>query len=424
MNRRTRTISSTIIVVAFALRLAFAAWVVGFDAPPKADEADYHMLAANIADGDGYVDDNGAPVGRRAPAYPAFLSAIYFVTGPSNALARFAQVLLGVLVVLLTFSTARRHFGDAAGLVAAAAVAFNPFLIFVSGYALSENLYVVLLLLALRVLPQPVARDEAPSRWIFGTVVLALAFLARPGGLPLAFWMVAAVIVAARVDWATRLAQVAMVLLVLAAVLLPWAFRNQSAFGEWVGLTTHGGITFYQGNNRKVVEVPHYRGGVAPLAALPEFDRLAQMNEAERDEESYRLGREFLRENRGLVPRMAWWKFKRLWRLQSDMGLSGIRSGWWFDKDSTLGRAAANFDAGFIYAVIVFPLMLVGLFLTRRRWRHLAFLYGVIVVHTAVALVFHGSIRGRVPIEPIIATFAAAAVVDLFKKVRRRPEES
>jgi 4-amino-4-deoxy-L-arabinose transferase-like glycosyltransferase len=423
MSRKTRIILPTVAVVALALRLAFCAWVVGFDTPPKADEADYHMIAANIADGDGFVDDNGVPTGRRAPAYPAFLSAIYRVTGPRTGVARLMQTLLGAVIVLLTFSVARRHFGEAAGLIAAALTALNPFLIFVSGYALSENLYVVLLLLALRALPQPVARDEPPSRWLVGAVILALALLVRPGGMPLALWIVAAVVVTARVDLTTRLAQSAMVVLVLAAVLLPWAFRNQSTFGDWVGLTTHGGVTFYQGNNQEVVDIPHYRGGVAPLAALPEFDRLAQMNEAERDKESYRLGREFLRENPELIPRLVWWKFKRFWRLRSDMGLSGIRSGWWFSKDSALGRVAAEFDAGLVYAVVSFPLMCVGLFLSRRRWRNLAFLYGVIVAHTAVGLAFHGSIRGRVPIEPVIAVFAAAAVVELFKRVRR-PESA
>jgi len=227
--------------------------------------------------------------------------------------------------------------------------------------------------------------------------------------------------------WSNRIAQTAVVGLVFAALLLPWAFRNQVTFGGWVGLTTHGGITFYQGNNERVIDVPHYRGGVAPLDALPEHEYLLRLDELARDRYAYQLGRAFVKEHKGDLPRLVWWRFKRLWRLQSDMGLSGIKSGWWFSNDSALGRAAASFDAGFVYSAVAFPLFVAGLVMTRRKWRDLMYLYGIVAVHTAVGLAFFGSIRGRLPVEPVIAIFAAAAVVRLFRLMRparRRAEHA
>jgi hypothetical protein len=65
-------------------------------------------------------------------------------------------------------------------------------------------------------------------------------------------------------------------------------------------------------------------------------------------------------------------------------------------------------------------LFIAGLVLTRARWRDLTFLYGVVVAHTAVALVFFGSIRGRIPVEWVIAVFAAVTVDRLLR--RRRPD--
>jgi hypothetical protein len=82
-----------------------------------------------------------------------------------------------------------------------------------------------------------------------------------------------------------------------------------------------------------------------------------------------------------------------------------------------MGKLATVMDVGFVYAIVAFPLFLAGLVLTFYRWRELLFLYGVIVVHTAVALVFHGSIRGRIPVEPVIAMFAGAAVIRLYRRV-------
>ena len=115
----------------------------------------------------------------------------------------------------------------------------------------------------------------------------------------------------------------------------------------------------------------------------------------------------------------------RFWRLRSDVGLSGIRSGWWFGKDSALGRLAATFDAGFLYAVLVVPLFVVGMVLGLRRFRSLSLLYGLILVHAAYPLIFHGSIRMRIPIEPIIALFAAFAIATIIDRVAasRRPAQ-
>ncbi len=73
----------------------------------------------------------------------------------------------------------------------------------------------------------------------------------------------------------------------------PWAVRNHSAFGKWIFSTTHGGITFYQGNNAAVLEYPQYHGGVAPLHMLPGYDELKTKPEIEKDEAARSMGREF-----------------------------------------------------------------------------------------------------------------------------------
>jgi 4-amino-4-deoxy-L-arabinose transferase-like glycosyltransferase len=418
MSKQSRTVLAAVFVVAVLARIGFGVGVVGLASPQKADEADYHLLAANIADGKGYIDESGRPTARRPPGYPAFLGILYKVTDPRPAVGRIAQMILGVVLVWLVYSITRRHFDRATARVAAVFAALNPFLIFISGYALTENLYIVLLLLGIRFLPQTTADSPPVSRWFYGAVLLALASLTRPTGVPVVLWMGAALLLFGKGDWSTRIAQVTVVGLVMAALLLPWAFRNQVTFGGWVGLTTHGGITFYQGNNERVVDVPHYRGGVAPLEGLPHYDQLSRLDERARDDYAYLLGKEFVREHARMMPRIVWWKFQRLWRLQSDMGLSGIRSGWWFDNRSTPGRVAATFDAGLVYAVVAFPLFVAGLIVTRRRWREMMYFYGVIVAHTAVGLVFFGSLRTRLPIEPVIAMFAAVALVQLARRIR------
>ncbi len=154
--------------------------------------------------------------------------------------------------------------------------------------------------------------------------------------------------------------------------------------------------------------------------ALPLFDELSRQDELTRDRMAWDLGRDYLRANWRDVPRVVFWKMVRFWRLKSDMGLSGIRSGWWFNKNSALGRFAANVDVGFVYAIVVIPLFVAGLLLTRQRARELLFVYGVIAVHTAVAAVFFGSLRTRIPIEPVMCVLAAVAGMALVRRVAPR----
>lgn len=424
MSRRTTIILIAIVVIAGLLRLGFSTLVVGWSSNLRGDAVDYHKLAASIDQGKGYrIDD--VITGRRPPAFPLLLAAVYKVFGVCVNAGRVLQILLGMLVVYLVFVVARRYFEMRTALIAAGIAAVNPFLIFISGYLLTENLYMILMLAAFAVLPSPARLGGGFAALALAVVLMAAATLARPTGLPLAAWMLAVGVLFGGGSRWRRVRNALFAALLFAVFTIPWAIRNQSVAGGWVGLTTHGGITFYQGNNQKIIDIPHYRGGVTPLDGLPHAAEIASMTEIERERFTWKKGREFLSRNRNDIPRILWWKFARFWRVKSDVGLSGIKSGWWWSKDSLWGRLAANFDVGFIYAVVVFPLFIAGGLLTRKRWRELLFLYGVVVSHTAVALVFFGSIRSRIPVEPVIAIFAAFTIDWVIRRrfwaPRRRP---
>ncbi|HET6462464.1 MAG TPA: glycosyltransferase family 39 protein [Candidatus Krumholzibacteria bacterium] len=412
---------SAILIVAALTRFGFGAYVVGLSAATKGDETDYHAIANHLAAGRGFVSTEETPTARRPPAYPVFLSLLYRVSGANPAAGRVAQIILGVVVVWLTVRVTRVWFDERAAVWAGWLAALNPFLIFVSGYLLTENLYLVFLLGAMVLAATPsIFCRSALVRAALAGALLALAALARPSGLPMLEWMLAAALLFGAAPWRLRLTRVALAAVVFGIVMLPWLARNARVVGAPV-LTTHGGMTFYQGNNEKVATTPQWRGGVAPLEVLPEHDRLTAMSELERDRAAWQLGREYLQSHPGEVPSLVFWKLVRCWRLKSDMGLSGIRSGWWFNNRSLLGKAAAQLDVGMIYAVVALPLFFLGLWFTRRRWRELLFGYGAVLVHTAVAVVFFGSLRTRIPVEPMICVFAAAALVTL---VRPRPAAS
>jgi 4-amino-4-deoxy-L-arabinose transferase-like glycosyltransferase len=408
-----------VVGLAVLLRLLFAGFVVGLDRAPFGDETDYHAMATNLSEGRGLALESGNASARRPPLYPLLLAAVYRVTGPEPAVARVLQAFTGGAVVWLTFLVAAACFNRRVAWWALVAATLNPFLIFTSGYLLTENLYTALLLCFLLV----VHDVDAIASWrraAAAGALLALASLARPTGLVFAEWVALVFLLFSRVPLKLRAARVGVAVVAFALVLTPWVVRNYRAFDHFIPFTTHGGMTFYQGNNIRVLEVPQYRGGVAPVDQIPGAESLKSLTQLEREEAGWTLGKQFLKENKRQIPRLLWNKFARFWRFRTDVGLSGIKSGWWFGKDTIAGRLAANLDVGFAYAIVAIPLMWLGLVASWRRWRQLLFLHGMILAHTAVSLVFHGSLRMRSPIEPVIAILAAFGLVWAADAVRSR----
>ena len=405
---------AVIIVLAIVFRALFWFEVVGPAAPLRGDEIDYDTIARSLASGHGFSLTADKPTASRPPLYPILLAGAYRIFGARAEVGKALQILLGGAIVLLAYLLARRLFSESAALAAAAIVACNPSLIFISSYLLAENLYIVLLLSFLVLFAGARVKPLSYAVCVAGGILLGLSSLARPNAFPFAMIAAASFLFFGAGARGTRLAKSIVMLAVVFAVLAPWAARNEARFGKPVLFTTHGGITFYQGNNRVAYDVPTYRGTVAPLEALPGWDDIKGKGEIAGDAEAWRLGKAFIRENPELVPRMAAWRFMRFWRFAGDAPFSGVKSGWWWDKGKRFGSLASSLDVVFFYSIIVIPLFVLGLLMTLRRARSLVYLYGVILVHTAAAVVFFGSLRARMGVEPVIAVFAGCCAARLL----------
>lgn len=445
-RERSWRLLAVIVVVAVLVRLAFWFVVVGFDTTGGGDGPDYHQLASGVAAGQGLLSPEGEPTARRPPLYPMLLGGFYSIAGPDPDVGRGLQVALGALIVVLVYALARRLFSERVALLAAALVAVNPSLVYVSALLLTENLYIVLLLLALLALMgvhEPASAGPGPAgegalagsgsfaaasaraglgRFAGAGFLTGLCALARPTGL--AFTLVAglATLLFLKASVGRRIAATVVFLAVAAATVAPWAVRNHAQLGEWVVSTTHGGITFYESNNPLICENPEFRGIVVlPRTAVPGWEELEGLAEVEFDREAWRMGLEFVRENTELLPRMALWKFVRFWRIRSGLGF-GVAAGAGGGR-GVLGALAARADFLSLYWAAVTPLFLLGLVVTLRRARRLLLPYAVILAHVLSALLIHGSLRARTPVEPMMAIFAAAAAGWCVARLRglRRP---
>jgi 4-amino-4-deoxy-L-arabinose transferase-like glycosyltransferase len=289
---RSRAVQAAV-VAGLLLRLAFA---LGYwtGKPLTHDEREYLALAANVAQGRGFVADlpgepaQAPPPGGlgpqqfgRAPGYPLFLAPLTWLDAdlragrlPSDvpAVVQIAQALLGAVTIALIAAIVRRPAGDRAAAIAAWMAAIFPPLVWMPAYALSEALYAPLALAAVWWLGAITDRPGGPAGGRSATTALVLAGMAAGAGalvrpamlffLPLA----ALLLVRRSPDVRTGWRRAMLFGVVAAAAIAPWTLRNLAVHERVVLIASEGGVTFWTGNHREAI-------GEGDLAANPHLKR-------------------------------------------------------------------------------------------------------------------------------------------------------
>jgi hypothetical protein len=381
-----------ILLLALALRLG---WGLSRPADPAGlaalpDQMEYLALGRSILDGNGLVMTDPrfqTPVyAFRTPGYPAFVAACL----GNVTVVRVAQAIVDTGTVLGVFLITRRLVRGSgvdpplAPLAAAEFVAVCPWMVYFSGMLLTETLFTAMLVWSVYLLI-----SGGTARFLVGTLVLALAVLVRPGamGLPLLLPGLAAMM-------GTRLPRTPVMLsavLLTGAVLLPWGYRNQVVLNEWVFTSTNGGITAYDGFN------PAADGSSDQGAFLPHLPHLGSLTETQRNHHLYDLAAEYRSEHPERLLPLSASKILRTW---SPVPLGEGH------------RSAVYWGVSGAYCAVVWGLAVYGF----RRFRGpeargLKVLVAATAMYLTLGVVLTvGSLRYRVPVEPLIAIVAGLGV--------------
>jgi 4-amino-4-deoxy-L-arabinose transferase-like glycosyltransferase len=178
---------------------------------------------------------------RRPPGYALFAAGTILLLGDDLRALAFVQQVLGVATALLAYGLGRITFGRAAGLLAGLLVAINGALIVSGQSIMTETLFTFLLLLTLLLLLK--AGKSGHWGWaLLAGVVLGAAALTRPVAqilvlaVPLAFLLYAPR--AWRRPWPVVRSS-AIVGLGVLLVMVPWMLRNMAEHGT---LSAAGGL--------------------------------------------------------------------------------------------------------------------------------------------------------------------------------------
>ena len=374
-----------IFLLAFIIRLLF---VLQSTDVPTADAYVYDRLGLSISQGDGYVNAHGRPFSFYPPFYPFFLSLIYALFGHSYLAVRIIQSILGALTCVLVYSIGDRLKGRTVGILAASVATLYLVFIKSAELLLTESFFTFLLCMVVFYIFK--AREEKAgfkNCAILG-LLIGLSLLTKSAMMFFPLFLLPAFIDIKK----GRAKKYLFMLLFFALTVSPWLVRNYNVFHRFAGVSTQSGIGFYS--------------SYCPPEGI--FGRLATLDDPVireagnisspvlRSNFLIRKTLEFIVKNPVEVLKLESKKILYFWA-PFDWEIMG---GKWFN---------------FAY-VMFLPFFAIGLFLSFEEFRKFYPVLIPIIYFQIIALIFYGSPRFRLPIEPYIFILAAIGVLKCLKK--------
>lgn len=399
-----------VLLAGFVLRLGLG-WTLSTDVDELRarlpDQGEYLALAASLIEGNGLVLHDARfeqdVYAHRMPGYPAFVA----VLGANVSAVRVTQALLDVSTALAVFLIIRRFMPVRGALLGAVCVAFNPYLIYFSTLVLSETLYTAMLTWGVWMLLQP------RGAWV-GWALLLVSVYVRPSAIGLSAGMGAVCAFVNHASWGAYDQQVGLLrqrlapaigifllsLLATVLMLIPWSWRNKVVLGSNVWLTTNGGVTAYDGFNPTQLDKSWREQGGSDQRFLVSMPELKKVGEVERDRRLNSMARQFVSEHPWPAIQLTGMKILRTW---SPVPLS-----------TEYGGRSIYVLVGLVYGVPFFGAVLIGLFRPVSRGglpgKIKLVLLAPALYFTCVHALSVGSLRYRVPVEPVLAVLAVSAI--------------
>jgi 4-amino-4-deoxy-L-arabinose transferase-like glycosyltransferase len=382
---------------------------------PKIDEQYHDEWAQAIAAGETY--EPGAYF--RAPLYPAFLGAIYWLFGHDYYMPRVMQSILTSLSCGLVFLVGRVTFGRAVGAVAGFSAATYWTLIFFDGELLIPPIIIFLDLVLVAILLKA-ARSPAVVWPGLAGVVMGLSALARPNILLLGPAIVVWLIVLHRRRFWRAFACCVAVTAGCLLMLLPVTIRNYIVSKDFVLIASQGGLNFYIGNNARSdgrtaldMEGPLDFWGTNYRATLRAEQALGrELKPSEVSDYHYKLAWDFIQTHPGEALRLNLLKLRLFW------------SKWEIANNKNLYFWTPLFAPMVNWLPLSFgvvgPLGIVGLALCWRRRLELFPLWGFVLVYMVSIVMFFCTARYRLPVVPVLILLATWAVFEAVRAIRGR----
>jgi tetratricopeptide (TPR) repeat protein len=438
-----------VVLLGLVLRLIYVAQVGGTPLviPDELDPGFYFEWAQRIVAGDWF----GSEPFVQSPLYAYFLAFLIAILGDGVIPILVLQSLIGAGTVALTYAAGRRFFDHRRGLIAALLIAlYGPF-IFYEGMVMKAFLSPFLTLALMVTINRARQAAQSPSSrraalaFVLAGATFGLLTLTRDNFILMAPFLL---VLAAGLGggWNGRGMRSMGAFAVGAALLIaPVTLRNGIVAGEFVLLTTGGGEVFYIGNNANANGLYVPPPFVRPDPRYEHADFVQRASEITgRPLTAMQSSWFWFGEGlKYIVSRpldwlgLLWQKMMHFWNVHELPDNLDYTVMQWFSPlldhlnfvvpPHGVATLSVPGPGGWVQTRLhllstfgtIAPLGLVGLFLTRRRWRHLLPLYVVLFVYVGTVMLFFNFSRFRVPIVPLLALFAADTLLALGRHLNK-----
>jgi 4-amino-4-deoxy-L-arabinose transferase-like glycosyltransferase len=390
-----------IALLAFALRAGYSLHIPHNQMVP--DAIGFDEIAWNLAS-QGTIGSGTTPTAIRLPSYITFLAAIYKMAGHHYTAVRMAQAVLGAYLTLLLFALTPRVTADPrAPWIAATLAAIYPFFIYYDSELIADSFLVFWIVMCLQLFYR--WRDAPFSMKRAAACGLGFAILCLTKTIFIPFFVLLVSVEALRaLPRSDRRLIGSRLILIAGLCALPiwlWGLRNKNAFGTFT-LDTHGGrmtietIMFYDECKRGTF---HEFFENHPLERAT-----AGMNEAQADAFYFQQTKQWIREHPARYLRQSLGDFKDFWRFYPR-------------QDITFKEGRAKIT---IISLLTEPLLLLGgllgIILTRKRWRDLYPIYLLILMLSTIHMFTTGQMRYRLPVMPFAIMFTTVSLLAIQPK--------
>ena len=324
------------------------------------------------------------------PLYPALVA----VTGP-GWVQLLIDISLSTAMIWLIYELTKQIFGDKrAALMAAAIAAVYPFFIFYSIVGLSETLFMALLVAAYLCWYR--------NAFISAAVFSVLAILTRPIFDPLAPILViyfAFVISGLSIGGTAK--QLAVYAAVYCVMMIPWWVHNYNVYGNFVRLNLGSGLALFSANNSS-----NLTGGFDTKLneSLAPFDKIS--DPIARDKALRDAAFKYMKDDPQRTLVQASKRFIRFWYP-------------WPYADE-YGSAKYKVISLFSFVPVLLLALVYVISGGRVQFRRIAPLLLFCAYLTSLHMVFPGSLRYRLPLEPFLVIRAAAGRIDLKSRFQAK----
>jgi 4-amino-4-deoxy-L-arabinose transferase-like glycosyltransferase len=363
------------------------------------------------------------PSAYTQPLYGFFLVPLYWIFGRHWEVVGVAQILVGVGTALLVYEIGRRVLSSWAGVIAAVLTTIHPYLVWhdvhLNREILDQFVAAAIVLLALVAATRPTVRVCVLLGIAFGLAILGNVRLAA---LP----VVVALFVLWQAGWHRRaLFGVAISLVVGAVVVAPWVVRNRVSVGCFA--VTTDARALWKANNVNTYRTLTHGGWIDDVPPYPGAPPTPQ-DAADR----YVATGRYTPVNECAQMRFFSHKVHAFWLHhpggKAKLALLAGQMEWQPSVVETSGRSekgtfvdSLRTSTEPLFVVPLYLLALAGLFFVPRAFAVLAVLLAA--YQTAVAMIFVGVTRYRVPWDFLLCVLASAALVELARRVRELRRE-